>query len=175
MHEHKLLFVGTPGAGKTSAIHAVSDLAPVCTDVPSSEEDRDTTVALDFGEVALDGNQRLGLYGIPGQSCFEFLWEILAPGALGVLLMMDARRPALDPELDELLRRMDERLFNVERVAVVTHRDAIGATPVAEFRALLRRRGSDCPVIGLDARDGDGVRLALRVLAARVEAQALLA
>ncbi len=175
MHEHKLLFVGTPGVGKTSAIGAISDLAPICTDVPSSEEDRQTTVALDFGEVQLDDDLRLGLYGLPGQARFDFLWPMLAPGTLGVLLLLDARRAVADPDVDALLRRMDACLHDAELVVGVTHRDAAGATPTAEFRALLRRRGYDCPLIELDARDGDGVRVALRVLVARIEARALLA
>ncbi len=53
----KIVFVGPPGAGKSTAIKSISDLPPVSTDVPASDESRLTTVALDFGEMALDGTE----------------------------------------------------------------------------------------------------------------------
>jgi len=174
MHAHKLLFIGTPGAGKTTAIAAVSDALPVCTDVPSSEEDRRTTVALDFGEVHLDEGLRLGLYGIPGQPRFDFLWSILAPGTLGVVLMLDARETASSQRVSWLLAQHRAHLDGTALVVCVTHLDAAAAKPLADFREMARLRGLDCPVLGLDARRTDLVQFVLRVLVARIEAQALL-
>ena len=75
-------------------IKSISDLPPVSTDVPASDESRLTTVALDFGEMALDGGDVVRLYGVPGQGRFEFIWPMISDGAIGALFFLDARHPA---------------------------------------------------------------------------------
>jgi signal recognition particle receptor subunit beta len=174
MHTHKLLFIGAPGAGKTTAIAAASDAPPLCTDVPSSEEDRYTTVALDFGEVTLDDDTRLGVYGVPGQPRFDFLWPILAPGTLGVALLLDARDGADSERIDWLVAHYRAHLAEAELLLAVTHLDQTGVAPLASFRDAARARGLNCPVLPLDARKPDQVQLLLRVLIARIEAHVLL-
>lgn len=68
---NKLVFVGGMGAGKTTAIRAISDIEPVSTDMPLSidatEEKSLTTVALDYSSVDLDDGELLHVYGVPGQ------------------------------------------------------------------------------------------------------------
>ena len=76
MHDHKLIFIGSPGVGKTTAICAVSDHPPVSTEVPSTDEERHTTTALDFGELTLDSGEVLRLFGVPGQERFDFIWPL---------------------------------------------------------------------------------------------------
>ena len=70
VQEYKLIFTGTMGAGKTTAIAAISEIAPVSTDVRRSEAGDDTkvttTAALDYGEVTLPRGDMLRLYGTPG-------------------------------------------------------------------------------------------------------------
>ena len=59
MNEYKLLFTGTMGAGKTTAIGAVSETPPVITDVTNNDASHAkarTTVGLDFGEFTLDSS-----------------------------------------------------------------------------------------------------------------------
>src|SRR5258705_10861719 len=60
-----------------------------------------TTVALDFGCITIDGGLKLYLFGTPGQDRFGFMWHDLSHGALGALVIVDARRiddcyPAVD-------------------------------------------------------------------------------
>src|SRR5262245_18081094 len=60
-----------------------------------------TTVALDFGSVAIDDEIKLYLFGTPGQDRFGFMWRDLTDGALGALVIVDSRRlddcyPAVD-------------------------------------------------------------------------------
>ena len=174
MHRYKILFIGAPGAGKTTAIAAISDVPPLCTDVPSSEEDRNTTVALDMGEVGLDDGVRVGVYGLPGQARFNFLWRILAPGTIGVALLLDARDAVSAPCVGWLVAQYRKHLPDTALLLGVTHLDRPGATPLAAFRQFAAAQGLDAPVVALDARDNGQVRLAVRVLIARIEAQALL-
>lgn len=174
MHTCKLLFIGAPGAGKTTAITCVSDRPPLSTDVPSSEEDRMTTVALDFGETTLADGSRLGLYGVPGQRRFEFLWPVLAPGTIGVVLLLDARDPDNGERLDWLLARYREHLADAELLVGVTHYEAPGAAALSTLRPLVAARDLDAPVLPLDARETSQVQLLLRVMVARLESRVIL-
>ena len=74
--EYKLVFAGSMGAGKTTAIGAISEIPPVRTDVANSDlatfAKATTTAAMDYGEVTLDGGDKLRLYGTPGQARFDF-------------------------------------------------------------------------------------------------------
>lgn len=76
MRDVKIVFTGTPGAGKTTAIAALSDRPPVVTDVRNTDprlgKER-TTVGLDFGQFGIPGGQTVRLFGTPGQLRFEFM------------------------------------------------------------------------------------------------------
>ena len=69
--EYKINVTGTMGAGKTTAISAISDVAPLRTEADNTAQDEHakatTTVALDYGEIALPNGDRIRLYGTPGQ------------------------------------------------------------------------------------------------------------
>jgi DNA polymerase III delta prime subunit len=84
----KLLFAGPTGAGKTTAIAAISDFPPVSTDVAATDEvasmKEATTVAMDYGEITLAEGQKVFLYGTPGQQRFDFMWKICAEVIEGV-------------------------------------------------------------------------------------------
>lgn len=94
MFDHKIVFIGPTGCGKTTAIHTYSDIEPVMTDVKASEVGvgrmkENTTVALDYGSVTLDGETKVHLYGTPGQERFDFMWDILGKGSHGIVLLVD--------------------------------------------------------------------------------------
>lgn len=60
-----------------------------------------TTVAMDFGRITVDDSMILYLFGTPGQDRFWFMWDELARGAVGALVVVDLQRvddcfPAID-------------------------------------------------------------------------------
>src|ERR1700748_2600432 len=91
--ELKVVFTGTMGAGKTTAIRAISEGATLSTDVPISGEtigaQLSTTVAFDYAECPLDEHVVLKLFGTPGQDRFRFMWDILGAGAFGLVVLAD--------------------------------------------------------------------------------------
>lgn len=100
----KILVVGAFGVGKTTLIGSVSEIAPLRTeeamttasvgvdDLAGLGEKKVTTVAMDFGRITVSPRLVLYLFGMPGQRRFWDLWEGLAEGAVGALVLADARR-----------------------------------------------------------------------------------
>ena len=93
----RIVVTGGVGAGKTSLIRTISEIEVVDTDKTATDEiaqlKEKTTVAFDFGRLSIAPNQSLHLYGTPGQSRFEFMWEILIAKAHAYILLVDAHRP----------------------------------------------------------------------------------
>ncbi|GGV60518.1 ATP-binding protein [Streptomyces longisporoflavus] len=100
----KILVAGGFGVGKTTLVGAVSEIKPLRTEELLSEAGRPiddtsgvsgkhtTTVAMDFGRITLREDLVLYVFGTPGQDRFWFLWDELATGALGAVVLADTRR-----------------------------------------------------------------------------------
>jgi len=90
----KIIVTGPVGVGKSTLIRTLSETEVVDTDAKSTQEigKPTTTVALDHGTLRL-GEHLLHLFGTPGQERFDFMWDVLSEGALGILLMVRADRP----------------------------------------------------------------------------------
>ncbi len=169
MQDHKLLFIGSPGVGKTTAICTVSDYPPVSTEVPSTDEHRQTTVALDFGELTLDDGEMLRLYGVPGQDRFDFIWPLIADGAMGLIVLIDVTKPDVLGTLDGYLDRFSEFVARMPAIVAVTRLQP-GSTPgVSDVVSHLGRRGLDLPVVAMDPRERQDVLFLVSMVVARIE------
>lgn len=176
MNEYKILFTGTMGAGKTTAIGAVSDRPPIVTDVHNSDrsvqKDR-TTVGLDFGEFSLDSGDRVRLFGTPGQSRFDFLWNILARNALGLIILTDNSRPDPLADLRIYLDGFAEQLDTLPCAIGVGRLDTHSVPSLDDYIDELSKRGLIFPVLDVDVRRRDDVVLLIDTLLAQIEANQL--
>jgi signal recognition particle receptor subunit beta len=106
---NKLLFAGPFGAGKTTAIRAISNSAPISTGTPISTgpegEKTTTTVAMDYSFINMEGTT-VHVYGMPGQDRLAFMRGILMEGAIGAILLLDAAQPSLNDDLQSWLKSL---------------------------------------------------------------------
>lgn len=174
MIEHKILFTGTTGAGKTTAIGAVSEIPPLSTDVRNTDPavaKAMTTAGLDFGELTLANGEKLRLYGTPGQQRFEFMWQILAKGALGLVILADNSRPEPLADLDVYLAGFRKLIAEAACVVAVGRMETHPQPDLEAFAAHLALRGVICPVIPIDAREAQQVTQLLELLLIQLESK----
>jgi signal recognition particle receptor subunit beta len=167
----KILIAGPFGVGKTTLIDSVSEIRPLHTEERLSEasvavddldgvrEKSTTTVAIDFGRISLPGGIVLYLFGTPGQERFRALWEDIAYGALGALVLVDSRR--IDASFDVLALVEESGLPYA--VAFNTFPDAPRHHTEQQLRTALDL-APGTPLMTCDARDADSSLDALLAL-----------
>jgi signal recognition particle receptor subunit beta len=155
----KVLIAGGFGVGKTTLVSSLSEIPPLLTEqamtaasIGVDEADMvptktTTTVAMDFGRITVDESLILYLFGTPGQSRFWFMWDELARGSVGAVVLVDLRR------IDDCFPAIDffenRRLPFVVGVNRFPGADEYDADTVRDALAL----SSDCPLVWMDARD----------------------
>ena len=166
----KILVAGPFGVGKTTLIDSVSEIRPLHTeehlteastavdDLAGVRDKQTTTVAIDFGRSSLGGGVVLYLFGTPGQERFRSLWNDIAYGALGALVLVDTRR--IDDSFDVL--GMVEESGLPYAVALNTFPDSKSYGKEQLMRALDLE--PDTPLVMCDARDTNSSADALLAL-----------
>lgn len=176
MKPYKILFTGTMGAGKTTAIAQISDIEPVTTDVQNNDPTllkETTTVGLDYGELTLASGEQLRLYGTPGQHRFAFMWKILSKGALGVIILLDHSRPDPYADLSIYLSNFAELISQAACVIAVGRLDDPSA--LDNYSRHAAEHGVLCPVIATDVREREQVLLLVDLLLLQLESRVITA
>jgi len=157
MSDLKIVFTGPVGAGKTTAIATISDEAPVSTNESASDMTKkrksNTTVAMDYGVMKLDGKEKIHLYGTPGQERFNFMWDILTNNGLGLVLLLDNTRS--DPIKDMLFFINSFKPF-IEETALaigVTQTDRSPLPRLDAYHEALNESGLSPAIFSVDARN----------------------
>ncbi|MEH0971004.1 ATP/GTP-binding protein [Micromonospora sp. CPCC 205546] len=173
----KILIAGGFGAGKTTLVSALSEVRPLQTeevltgagigtdDLSGVEAKSTTTVAMDFGRITINDDLQVYLFGTPGQDRFWFLWDELAFGALGAVVLADTRRLAdCFPSIDYFEQR------GVPFVVGVNCFDGARKFSLESVRQALDL-DPDVPLVLCDARDRQSGKEVLIALVEHVARQ----
>ena len=117
-----------------------------------------TTVAMDYGVIRLDGDTKVHLYGTPGQERFNFMWEILSKGSMGLILLLDNTRANPLKDLTFFLDAFKDLLKTAPLVVGVTKMDVRSLPGIDVYQKYLAQHNFNVPVFEVDARQEEDVK-----------------
>lgn len=164
--QHQLVYIGSFGVGKTTAVKSLSDIDVVTMEATANLEIKKaglnpkkttTTVGFDYGECFIDENENISLYGIPGQARFEEVWDTLLPRCSGVVLWVFGNKPDYLNDCEKWLKVLKHKNA-IKKLAValtrISHEDEEN---IQTCRELVKKYHPYAPVLTADPRDRNSV------------------
>jgi signal recognition particle receptor subunit beta len=151
----KVVITGSVGAGKTTAIHAVSEKPPITTETAPSDTVKEikntTTTSMDYGSYT-NSDSKIHVYGTPGQQRFSFMSAVLTKGACGLIILITNNQDKPLEDLDHYLTNNKEFLSKKPAVVGITHLDVNSSHDISIYSDFMEKQGINWPVIPVDAR-----------------------
>ena len=169
MDYRKLAIVGEVGAGKSKIIKTLSEIKPLETEAESSIDigKTHTTVGIDYGRIALSEDTALGLYGVPGQERYSFVWELVNTSLWGILILIKHGTTPDYDNLTKMLNFFEPAKKGISCLIGVTHCEGVDSDEMSAFnqelQTLLMEHDLVSPVLNIDPRDKASAMMVLQV------------
>jgi hypothetical protein len=130
----------------------------------TKERKASTTVALDYGVMNLPGGEKIHLYGTPGQERFDFMWDILTTGGIGLVLLLDNTRA--DPFQDArfFASKFRDFITSTSFVVGVTQMDLSPRPLLEEYHKQFESLGLKPPIFEVDGRVKSDIAMLVQAL-----------
>ena len=155
----KLAIIGEVGSGKTRLVKTLSEISPVETESKSSIDigKEFTTVGVDYGRLMIDESVALGLYGLPGQERYSFVWETVNKSLWGLFILIRySETPNLE-NMEKILNFFSPKEKEIACIVGITHTENASDDAVLhltdKLNLVLQAKGVKAPVMKLDPRD----------------------
>lgn len=121
----KLAIVGEVGSGKTQLVDQLSEIRPLKTEVESTVNigKKFTTVGIDYGRTKLSEDFYVGLYGVPGQERYSFVWGVVQRSLWGLIILFKYNQSPNFYELKKLIEFFKPAENNIPFVIGITQMD----------------------------------------------------
>lgn len=167
MHK-KLVIAGSVGTGKTTLIENISSISTINSDVKSSVDigKQFTTVGIDYGHLLVDDKISLGIYGVPGQERFSFIWDLVKEGLWAVVILVKNGHAESIKEIDRLIEHfaVDEK---VPCMVCITHADLSDSQmTLRKVQTKLDQSGLKLPVFTINSQSKENAKLIMQTLIA---------
>jgi len=155
----KIVFTGSIGAGKSTAIQTISAIGEIKTLTAESLSN-----TMDYGQLYLPNNEKLDLYGTLGKRQFEFMSTTLCQGALGLIILINNTHEDPLSEVDYYLNLNADFLTHNPAVIAITHYDEVNTPSIENYQAYLQQRGDNWPVVHADTRYREEVATLIKIM-----------
>lgn len=173
LQQYKIVFAGSMGAGKSTAIQTISNIDVLSTEAintdTSAHQKTLTTVGIDYGEVYLDQNIQIGLYGTPGQQRFDFIWDVITQGAIGTIILIDHTTHDPLDDLAHYLNYFAQQQSNI--IIAITHLDENSKLTTQIYHDWMQKQPQQYPLFFIDARIPDDILMLIDAMLANAEVQ----
>ena len=166
----KLAIIGEVGAGKTKLVSTLSEISPFETEAESSIDigKQYTTVGIDYGRIQLDDETALGLYGVPGQERYSFLWDFVNSSLWGLVILVKYGESPDIENLNKLLRFFSPRENGTACLVALTHAENALDDDLQDLtqdiQSILGTHGVVAPVFPIDTREKNSAETVLHTL-----------
>ena len=170
MNALKLAVIGEVGAGKTQLISTLSEIQPFQTEAESSIDigKQYTTVGIDYGRIIIDDQTVLGLFGVPGQERYSFLWDFVIESLWGLVILIKCDKEPNYESFDKPLSYFEPAKNNTACIIGITHCENTSEQEVEDLsssiQTMLTSHGITAPVIKTDPRNYNSAKTILHTI-----------
>jgi small GTP-binding protein len=115
--QNKIIFIGSPGSGKSTFIHTASQNENL-------EKEINSSLGIDIATMQMQDGIKLSLIGTPGEASSDFIWDIIGVNASAYIIVLDLSRPEIFEYLKKYLSYIKSKAGKVKNLfCILTHSD----------------------------------------------------